>query len=258
MAGKKTFSGNEKIFFYRPISYQLDPQRSLNSLNLLERGFVGCFEFVYAIDFGMYFGVELDLRFCARRADGDLRAIFGEVLEDVRGRRHVERQCFARDVVFAFQGREVVEEDDLRAGNFCQRVFAEMLHHRLDFFGAALAFLHDRDAFFFRESVFHVDLLQELVDGHAIVFSPSGDFSKHGTGRYGVFVAHEVFAQETVALFASADEVQLAFVLLHDGGNPLKSGVDIVEPDGIALGDRADGLGRHDGLDDVFLALDFA
>ena len=133
-----------------------------------------------------------------------------------------------------------------------------MLHHRLDFLGAALALLYDRDTFFFRETIFDVNLLEQLEYRDALVFCPSCDFSQDSAGRNGVFVANEVFAQEAVAFLAAADVALLALVFAHDVGNPFEARVHVVDFHTVLFGDGAERFRRNDCLHDVFLAVQLA
>ena len=73
---------------------------------------------------------------------------------------------------------------------------------------------------------------------------------------HGVFVAHEVFGQEAVALLASAQIVGFAFEVADHGGDPLEAGVAVIHRAAVFVGDALDGLGGDDGLDDVALVIE--
>ena len=133
-----------------------------------------------------------------------------------------------------------------------------MFHHGFDLFSAALSFLYDRDTFFFGETILYIDVLQQLVHRDALIFSPGSNLGQNGASGNGIFVANEIFAQETVAFFAAADIVLLAFVLLHDIGNPFETGVNVIHFDTVLFCDRTDQFGRDDCLHDVFFAVDLA
>ena len=133
-------------------------------------------------------------------------------------------------------------------------MIAETVHHRLDFFGAALALLNDRDIHLFRVAVFEINLLQQLIERPSFVFCPSRHLGQNAAGRYGILVTHKVLTEESVTFFSTANILFLAFVSAHHLGNPLETGINIVHLDAPALRDGANRLGRNNRFDNVFPA----
>ena len=76
--------------------------------------------------------------------------------------------------------------------------------------------------------------------------------------RNRIFVTNKVFAQETVAFFATADIVLLAFVLFHHVSNPFEASVNVIHFNTVLFSDSADGFSSNDSFYDIFFTLNLA
>ena len=205
-----------------------------------------------------HFHIELYLGFRARRTDGYFVAQRVEELKNVTGGGEVELRHVAVDEVGGVQVKIILNG---RNGASCQRlgrIGAEFAHHGGYLFGAALARTYHADAAFARETVFQINLYEQLIEVHALVGSPGGNLAHHGDGAHAVFVAAEILGQEAVALLAATQIAGGAFVVAHHVGNPLEARVAVVALNAVGIGNTLYGLGGYNRLDAIFVAGDAA
>ena len=108
------------------------------------------------------------------------------------------------------------------------------------------------------ESIVHVNLHEQVVEGLALVLGPCGDFADETDGSGCVLVANLVVGEESKAFLAATDILLLAFGEGDFACNPLEAGVAVADFNSFLLGNIGDALGGHDGLHQEVGALKLA
>ena len=186
------------------------------------------------------------------------RAVLGEPLEHVAAILH-DRGHGAALHVGRFERQEIVDLHDGRSQDRLGRVRAEFDHHLLDQFGPLLALADDRHESLAVETVFHVKLLQPLVERQTHrIHGPCGGFGSQRAGRHGILVTHVIAGKVAERLFAAADVLGLALVLADDLGDILESREAVVALHLEMVGHGIGHLRGDDGLHDVLVPVQLA
>ena len=168
-------------------------------------------------------------------------------MKNVRWFRHIN-YSYVTLIVCLFQSLIIFAQDHFRATQFFRRISTEVFHHRFDFFSTALARFHYVYSKLFRESIFYVDIEQQLIQRFAIIFCPCSNFSNQTASRYSIFITNKIFSKESVAFFTTTDIFLFTFTQTDLTGNPLKSGVAVKHFDVILISDFLDKFGSNDCL----------
>ena len=122
------------------------------------------------------FCIELDLWLSTRWTNRNLCTILAEPLQNVAGVWHVQL-LYTSVSLLCLQGLIVFPQTNLTTAKLLWRIGTEVGHHLLNLVGTGLTRTNHVDGYLLRESVFLIDIHQQIVEGHTIVASPCSNLA---------------------------------------------------------------------------------